>query len=126
MRIKSPNKDRKMRIKKDVLSMNSNDQIMDILDQLRHEQDLSYSEIARRVGMAKSAIHRYFKRQREFPLNKTAEFAKAFGVSPEYLLGFTKNGEFQRIYSELNEENRGKAYEFVKKLYERQKNNLRN
>lgn len=36
--------------------MRSNDEIMDILDRLKEEQDLSVSEIARRVGMA-SATH---------------------------------------------------------------------
>ena len=67
--------------------MRSNDEIMDILDQLKEKQDLSVSEIARRVGMAKSAVSRYFNRTREFPLNRVDDFAKAFHVKPEYLLG---------------------------------------
>ena len=67
--------------------MRTNEEIMDILDQLKEEKDLSVSEIARRVGMAKSAVSRYFNRTREFPLNRVDDFAKAFNVEPEYLLG---------------------------------------
>lgn len=67
--------------------MRTNDEIMDILDELKDAQGLSISEIARRVDMAKSAVSRYFNRTREFPLNRAREFSKAFGVEPEYLLG---------------------------------------
>ncbi|GGD05987.1 LexA family protein [Enterococcus wangshanyuanii] len=67
--------------------MRSNDEIMDILDQLKEEKHLSISEIARRVNMAKSAVSRYFNRTREFPLNRVDDFARAFSVKPEYLLG---------------------------------------
>ena len=71
--------------------MRSNDEIMDLLDKLKDEKDLSISEIARRVGMAKSAVSRYFNRTREFPLNRVDEFAKAFNVKPEYILGLDFN-----------------------------------
>ncbi len=67
--------------------MRTNDEIMDILDELKDAQSLSISEIARRVDMAKSAVSRYFNRTREFPLNRAREFAKAFGIEPDYLLG---------------------------------------
>ena len=36
--------------------MRSNDEIIDLLNQLREEKNLSISELARRVGMAKSAF----------------------------------------------------------------------
>lgn len=67
--------------------MRTNDEIMDILDELKEAQNLSISEIARRVDMAKSAVSRYFNRTREFPLNRAREFAKAFGIEADYLLG---------------------------------------
>lgn len=67
--------------------MRTNEEIMDILDELKEVQNLSISEIARRVDMAKSAVSRYFNRTREFPLNRAREFAKAFGIEPDYLLG---------------------------------------
>lgn len=71
--------------------MRSNDEIIDLLTRLKDEQNLSISEIARRVGMAKSAVSRYYNKSREFPLNRAAEFAKVFGVSTEYLLGLDVN-----------------------------------
>ncbi|EMF0100092.1 helix-turn-helix transcriptional regulator, partial [Enterococcus hirae] len=68
--------------------MRSNDEIVEIIDLKRKEKELSISELARRVGMAKSALSRYFNRTREFPLNRVEEFAKVLGISSEYLLGF--------------------------------------
>lgn len=67
--------------------MRTNEEIMNLLDELKDEKNLSISEIARRVGMAKSGVSRYFNRSREFPLNKVDDFAKAFNVPAEYILG---------------------------------------
>ncbi len=67
--------------------MRSNNEIIALLSELKQQQNLSISEIARRVGMAKSAVSRYFNKTREFPLNRAEAFAKAFGISQEYLLG---------------------------------------
>lgn len=67
--------------------MNSNDEIIDILIQACFENNISQNELARRVGMAKSAISRYFNRTREFPLNRADQFAEALGLETEYLLG---------------------------------------
>ena len=66
--------------------MRTNDEIMNILDDLKSKQTLSISEIARRTGMAKSAVSRYFNRTREFALNRVNDFAKAFHIEPDYLL----------------------------------------
>ena len=66
--------------------MRTNDEIMNILDDLKSKQNLSISEIARRTGMAKSAVSRYFNRTREFPINRVNDFAKAFHIEPDYLL----------------------------------------
>ncbi|HJA91337.1 MAG TPA: helix-turn-helix domain-containing protein [Candidatus Jeotgalibaca merdavium] len=67
--------------------MRSNDEIIDLLEELRDKRNLSISELARRTGMAKSAVSRYFNRTREFPLNRVNEFARALNVKPEYILG---------------------------------------
>lgn len=67
--------------------MRSNEEIIELMNQLKDEKNISISELARQVGMAKSAISRYFNFQREFPLNRVNEFAKALGVEPDYLLG---------------------------------------
>lgn len=67
--------------------MRSNEEIIDLLDQLKNEKQISISELARRTGMAKSAVSRYFNKTREFPLNRVDDFAKALNVKPEYILG---------------------------------------
>lgn len=59
------------------------------------EQNLSLSELARRVGVAKSAVSRYLNLTREFPLNRAEDFAKALSISTEYLLGFDKSEQQQ-------------------------------
>ena len=43
------------------------------------------------VGVAKSAVSRYLNLTREFPLNRSEDFAKALSISTEYLLGFDKS-----------------------------------
>ena len=67
--------------------MRSNDEIIKYLTELKNTKQLSISEIARRVGMAKSTVSRYFNKTREFPMNDVDKFAKAFGVSPTDILG---------------------------------------
>jgi transcriptional regulator with XRE-family HTH domain len=96
--------------------MRSNDEIMDILDNLKDEKNLSISEIARRVGMAKSAVSRYFNRSRQFPLNRVSEFAKAFGVSPEFILGINRieSGNITDIYNQLDDLRQTKVYKYAK------------
>lgn len=74
--------------------MRSNDEIVDIIISEKDKQGLSLSELAKRVGMAKSALSRYFNRTREFPLNKAEQFADALGITSEYLLGFDEAEKF--------------------------------
>lgn len=71
--------------------MRSNDDIIRVLNEERTKQNLSISELSRRVGMAKSALSRYFNKTREFPLNKAEDFASALGITSEYLLGFEES-----------------------------------
>ena len=71
--------------------MKTNDEIVDTLLELKNEQNLTLSELARRVNMAKSALSRYFNKTREFPLNNVDAFAKALHTTPEYILGFKEN-----------------------------------
>lgn len=97
--------------------MRSNEEIVEIIDSKRIEKKLSISELARRVGMAKSALSRYFNKTREFPLNKIEDFAKALGVSSEYLLGFNDENErvpsIETIYNQLEEPRQTKVYNFA-------------
>lgn len=108
--------------------MRSNDEIVEIIDLKRKEKELSISELARRVGMAKSALSRYFNRTREFPLNRVEEFAKILGISSEYLLGFEEdldsNSSIEKIYNQLSPPRQQKVYNFAKQeLKEQQEQN---
>lgn len=76
--------------------MRNNDEIITIIKTSMKEQNLSLSELARRVGVAKSAVSRYLNLTREFPLNRAEDFAKALSISTEYLLGFEKVNKTRR------------------------------
>ncbi|CCI85320.1 hypothetical protein FC52_GL000887 [Lactobacillus pasteurii DSM 23907 = CRBIP 24.76] len=73
--------------------MRSSSEIIDYLNELRKEQGVSISELARRVGMAKSGVSRYFNHTREFPINRAPEFAKALHVHVEDILGVDSFGK---------------------------------
>lgn len=44
--------------------MRTNDEIIDLIKALCEEKDISLSELARRVGQAKSGVSRYFNKTR--------------------------------------------------------------
>lgn len=67
--------------------MRSNSEIIDLIIMEKDKKGLSLSELARRVGIAKSALSRYFNKTREFPLNRLQTFADVLDLSSEYLLG---------------------------------------
>ena len=67
--------------------MNTNSEVVELVKKLTAEQNMSMSELARRVGIAKSAISRYFNGPRELPLNKIGDFASVLHTTPDYLLG---------------------------------------
>lgn len=69
--------------------MRSNNEILELIKNLCIEKDISLSELARRVDMAKSAVSRYFNGTRQFPLNRIDDFARALNTTPEYLLDVT-------------------------------------
>lgn len=84
--------------------MRNNAEIIELIKQICNEKRISLSELARRTGMAKSAISRYFNLTRGFPLNRADQFAKALGVTPEYILGVepvTENEEPEYTSSDL-------------------------
>lgn len=74
--------------------MRNSKEVIDYLNHLRKKQSISISELARRVHMSKSTVSLYFKKTREFPVNRLDEFAGALGTTPEEVLGVqseTKN-----------------------------------
>lgn len=67
--------------------MKNNKEVVEMVKQLTKEQNMSMSELARRVGIAKSAISRYFNGTRELPLNRIEDFARALHTTSYILLG---------------------------------------
>ena len=67
--------------------MKNNKEVVEMVKQLTKEQNMSMSELARRVGIAKSAISRYFNGTRELPLNRIEDFARALHTTSHFLLG---------------------------------------
>jgi lexA repressor len=73
--------------------MNTNSEVVELVKKLTAEQNMSMSELARRVGIAKSAISRYFNGTRELPLNKIGDFASVLHTTPDYLLGMENESQ---------------------------------
>lgn len=104
--------------------MRSNNEIINLIQDRIDEKGMSMSELARQVGIAKSTMSRYFNRTREFPLNKTDDFAKALGMTPEYLLGIQKvnniEPEILTIYNQLDEERQENVVDYATALLNEQ------
>lgn len=67
--------------------MKSNEEVIKYLNELRKQQKISISELARKVDMSKSTVSQYFNGKLQFPLNRAHEFAQALGVTTDDLLG---------------------------------------
>ncbi|HFE9852880.1 TPA: helix-turn-helix domain-containing protein, partial [Enterococcus faecalis] len=110
--------------------MRSNDDIIRVLNEERTKKNLSISELSRRVGMAKSALSRYFNKTREFPLNKAEDFANALEITTEYLLGFeeeqpsTTLTQITDTSAKLEEQRQEKVYNFAEKQLEEQNSKI--
>lgn len=104
--------------------MRTNEEIVSIIEKRTEEQGLSLSELARRVGMAKSAISRYFNRTREFPLNKVNDFANVLDLKPEYILGFEERADINHIFNQLEKPRQAKVYDFANRQLSEQNNKV--
>ncbi|MDO6344633.1 XRE family transcriptional regulator [Streptococcus oralis] len=105
--------------------MRTNDEIISLIQKNIDEKGLSMSELARRVGIAKSTMSRYFNKTREFPLNRADDFARALNITPEYLLGIQKESnvgqaEIISIYNKLERPRQEKVLDFAKGQLEEQ------
>lgn len=106
-------------------NMRTNDEIISLIQKNIDEKGLSMSELARRVGIAKSTMSRYFNKTREFPLNRADDFARALNITPEYLLGIQKESnvgqaEIISIYNKLERPRQEKVLDFAKGQLEEQ------
>lgn len=97
--------------------MRTNEEIISLIQEEAKKKGMSMSELARRVGIAKSTMSRYFNKTREFPLNKADDFARIFNITPEFLLGIQKESkerpEILTIYNQLEEPRREKVLDFA-------------
>lgn len=97
--------------------MRTNEEIIYLIQEEAKKKGMSMSELARRVGIAKSTMSRYFNKTREFPLNKADDFARIFNITPEFLLGIQKENkerpEILTIYNQLEEPRQEKVLDFA-------------
>ena len=97
--------------------MRTNDEIISLIQEEAKKKGMSMSELARRVGIAKSTMSRYFNKTRECPLNKADDFARIFNITPEFLLGIQKENkekpEILTIYNQLEEPRQEKVLDFA-------------
>ena len=97
--------------------MRTNDEIISLIQEEAKKKGMSMSELARRVGIAKSTMSRYFNKTREFPLNKADDFARIFNITPEFLLGIQKENkekpEILTIYNQLEEPRQEKVIDLA-------------
>ncbi|GAP05099.1 helix-turn-helix domain-containing protein, partial [Fructobacillus tropaeoli] len=101
--------------------MRTNQEIISILKDRTNEKNISMSELARQVDMAKSAISRYFNGTREFPLNRVNDFARVLGLTPEYILGVGVNhNELISVYEKLNPNRQKNVYNYANNQLEEQ------
>ncbi|MBK3939980.1 helix-turn-helix transcriptional regulator [Staphylococcus haemolyticus] len=108
--------------------MRNNDEIIELVTKLMDKNDLSTSELARRLNIAKSSVSRYLNKTSQFPLNKVNEFSRALNVTPEYLLGV---GEYENKqqdtmaahldYSDLTEDEQKEVEQFIQFIRNRKK-----
>lgn len=106
--------------------MRTNDEIISLIQEEAKKKGMSMSELARRVGIAKSTMSRYFNKTREFPLNKADDFARIFNITPEFLLGIQKENkekpEILTIYNQLEEPRQEKVIDFANAQLDEQEN----
>ena len=97
--------------------MRTNEEIISLIQEEAKKKGMSMSELARRVGIAKSTMSRYFNKTREFPLNKADDFARIFNITPEFLLGIQKENkekpEILTIYNQLEDPRQEKVLDFA-------------
>lgn len=106
--------------------MRTNEQIITILEDKMKEKNMSISELARRIGLSKSAVSRYFNRTREFPLNRTNDFARVLNLDPSYILGFNEASrqEIISIYSQLEPNRQDRVMSYAEHQLNEQNNNV--
>ncbi|MBS7576496.1 MULTISPECIES: S24 family peptidase [unclassified Enterococcus] len=104
--------------------MRTNEEIINLVIELRKKKNITASQLAESVGIAKSAMSRYENRTRQFPVNKVSEFANALGTTPEYLLGLDKESDINYIYNQLDKKRQTKVYNYATEQLDRQNSKI--
>ncbi|MBM7641747.1 LexA family transcriptional regulator [Streptococcus loxodontisalivarius] len=103
--------------------MRSNQEIINLISKEKEAQGMSLSELARQVGMAKSAVSAYLNGNRDFPLNRAQDFADALSIDCHFLLGMENNQATEtltKLYQQLEEDRQEKVLDLVQKEFQRQ------
>lgn len=87
------------------------------IKKLRESRDWSQAELARRAGITKSAISTYELGMRTPSADVVCSFAKAFGVSADYLLGIAERRAVE--IEGLSERNEALIRELIASLKEK-------
>lgn len=102
------------------VDLRTSKEILEIITNKRKERSISLSELARLTGLSKAALSRYENGSREFPVNKTEDFAKALNLDPQYLLGIESNNDILSIYDKLESIRKKRVYNFANNQLEEQ------
>jgi transcriptional regulator with XRE-family HTH domain len=69
----------------------------DIISKLRQEHQLTQEELASKIGINRASLSHYEKNRREPDYNILKQFAAFFGVTTDYLLGYTNDAAPSKI-----------------------------
>src|SRR5690625_1505213 len=81
--------------------MNDSKTIIELVFKLADQKKITMTELAKRVGVAKSSLSRYKSGERDFPINDIGTYAKVLNVPVEYLLGLDNVGSVSQDYNFL-------------------------
>ena len=73
-------------------------EVAQFIEKILEAKDMKPAELARRTGVDRSTISRYFKGERKIPMDEIPKFASALDVSPEELLINNENTSLSYIY----------------------------
>lgn len=99
--------------------MRTNEEIVNLITNIREEKNISISELGRMVDMPKSTLSRYLNKSRQFPLDRVGDFARALNISSEYILGVFPT-DITSIYNQLEKPRQQKVYNFAERQLEKQ------
>ena len=105
-----------------------NSEILIIIERLKtsiEKSNISYAELERRTGTAKSSIHRYATGEtQKIPVDFIVSVAPHLGVTPQYLMGWEdenteipanddRDSEIVGMFSELTDEEKKSVLDYI-------------